>query len=133
MRVEISQEQKESLAGKIDLCVEFLKSTIQPHLTSKDNISVSMGPVLDLYLTRNSLYVKQTRFYNFGFDFPVSTVFYLERDKKTARKYICEAAPDLAVEFLKNWDKAKSQLMNEVNEKNEEVDKLNSFIDNFEL
>lgn len=133
MNIEISQEQKESLAKKISLCVDFLKSVVQPHLTSKDNVTVSMGSVLDLCLTSKEIYVKQTRIYNLVVEFPVRTLYYLEQDKKTAKKYICEAAPELAIEFLKNWDIAKEKLMKEVNAKKEEVNKLNNIIDNFKL
>lgn len=133
MNVEISKEQKEALAEKVSLCVEFLKREIQPHLTSKDNIEISMGDILDLCLTSKEIYVRSTRMFYVGIDIPVRKVLYLEKDRKTAKKYLCDVYPELAVDFLKNWDKAKEQLLRDVADKEKRVNEFNSFVDNFKL
>lgn len=133
MNVEISKEQKAALAEKISMCVEYLKAEIQPHLTSRDKLSANMGEELDLYLTSKEIFVKHTRYYSIGIDFPVSKVLYLEKDRKTANRYICDVEPELAVAFLENWDKAKQSLLQEVADKDAEVNKLTNFIDSFKL
>lgn len=133
MKVEISKAQKEVLGEKIWLCVEFIKREIQPHLISNDKLVVSMGEELDLHITSKQLYVKYTRLLNLGVAIPISKVLLLERDRKNTKKYICDAEPELAVAFLQQWENAKSYLLHEVYDKNQAVDKLNNFIDNFKL
>lgn len=133
MKMEISQAQKDSMGQKLGLCVEFLKREIQPHLIDNDIVTVSMGELMDLCLTRNDIYVKLTRWVSFGVDVPLSKRLYLEKSRKNAKKYICDAEPDLAVEFLQRWSSAKESLLKEVNAKNDEVNKLNNIIDGFKL
>ena len=137
MNIEFSKEQKEALAKKVDLCVEFLKIDVQPYLGSKDNIVLNMGDLFDLCLTKTSMYVKQTRVWDLNFiEIPLNKIFYLEKDRqstKKAKQYICTAAPALAVEFLKRWEKAKYELLDKVNQKNAEVMKLDKLIDDFKV
>lgn len=136
MVVEISKAQKEVLSEKIKLCVDFLKNEVQHHLVSTDKISVSVGVDIDLFITSKDLYVVETRLVPILFMEPSFTrTMYLEKPEKKSKKkkYICEDYPELAVEFLKNWEKAKAFLMEEVAKKVKKVDDLNSFIDNFQL
>ena len=137
MNIEFSQEQKEAIAEKMELCASFLKTDIQPYLTSNDNLVVDMGEFIELCVTKNSMYVKQTRVLDLRFfEVPLNKVFYLEKNRKSVKKskhYICFAAPALAVEFLQQWEKTKNFLQEKVDKKNEEVKKLDSFIDNFKI
>lgn len=133
MKTEISQAQKESMGQKLSLCLEFLKQEIQPHLIDDDQIEVAMGDSMDLCLTRDAIFVKYTRWVSLGFDVPISKNLYLEKDRKTAKKYICDVEPELAVEFLQRWASAKESLLKEVKAKNEEIDMLNNIIDSFKL
>lgn len=135
MKVEISKEQKEALGKKIALCVDFLKKEVQPHLIPSDKIEIGMGDVLDLYITSKSIYVTKTRVINlFIIDFPIRRTLFLEKnDRKQAKKYICDVFPELAVDFLKNWEKAKIKLMKDVFDKTEEIKKLDQFVDSFKL
>ena len=133
MKMEISQTQKENMGEKLKLCIEFLKQEIQPHLINSDTVVVAMGESMDLCLTHNDIYVKYTRWMSMGVDIPVSKKLYLEKDRKTVKKYMCDVAPELAVEFLQRWGAAKEFLLKEVKAKNEEVTKLNNIIDGFKL
>ena len=134
MNVEISKAQKEQIASKINMCVSFLKDEVQPHLTSKDNICINMCEELDLHITNKDLYVKHIRWVNLGIDFSISKTLYLEKsDRKKAKMYICEAFPEMAIKFLEYWEKAKNQLLKEIAEKNEEIKKIDNFIDSFRL
>lgn len=135
MVIEFSNEQKANLAAKVALCVEFLKQEVQPHLISTDKVSVSVGPNLELIITSKELYVKEARVVLLVLFEPTFTrTIYLEKYEKTKKKkFICDDFPELAVEFLKNWEKAKAYLMKEVAKKVKKVDELNSFIDGFQL
>ena len=138
MVVEISNEQKAEIAEKIELCVEFLKQEVQPHLVVSDKISVSVTPDLDLFITHKDLYVKETRVISLPFWEPCYTrTLYLEKParkkSKKNKKYICDNFPEQAVEFLKGWEKAKLQLLEEVSDKIQKVDNLNDFINGFRL
>ena len=135
MVVEISNEQKAVLAEKISLCVEFLKENIQPHLVSGDTVSVSVGVNLDLIITNKSLYVQELREVDlFIWEYTSKHTVYLEKDEKSKKKkFICEDFPELAVEFLRNWEKAKTYLLNEVANKKKKISELDNFIDNFQL
>lgn len=134
MEVEISKDQKEALSRKIRMCVDFLKSEIQPHLISSDRVVIPMGEVLDLCISRQEIYVTKTRVICFIIDWEFKRVLYLEKlDRKMAKKYICDAYPELAVDFLKHWENAKLNLLNQVCEKNKKIDALNTFVDNFRL
>ena len=134
MKVEISKEQKEALSQKISMCVEFLKKEIQPHLISKDKVVVEINENLELIITNKEIYVKNIQLLDFRFFvLSLSNTFYLEKDRQKVKKYICFVKPDLAVVFLQHWEKTKKHLIDQVFEKNMEVSKLNSFIDNFHL
>lgn len=135
MVVEISKEQKEMLSQKIALCVEFIKNEVQPHMVSKDKITFAMNPLLELIITSKDIYVNNSRVVSFLFWEPCfSKLFYLEKQERSKKKkYICEESPELAVEFLRCWGKAKEFLSNEVSVKITKVDSLNSFIDDFKL
>ena len=147
MNIEISKEQKASLAEKMALCVEFLKKEVQPHLTSTDKVvlsacnSFSFGKELELHITSKTLSIIEINsrvigFDFFSFDMPSKHKYTLEKknsNSKNNKQYICEAYPEAAIEFLKNWDNIKNNLMTEVNLKKQEVDKINNFIDNFEI
>lgn len=134
MVVEISKEQKAALGQKISLCVDFLKQDVQPHLISSDKLTIPMGEVLDLCITHKDIYVIKTRTISFFIDFYFKRVLFLEKkNRKQAKKYICEAYPELAVDFLKHWDECKNNLLAQVAEKNKQIDSLNEFVDNFML
>lgn len=134
MKVEISKEQKEALGQKIAMCVDFLKSEVQVHMVKSDTIIVSMGDFLDLYISCNKIYVTETKVLNLGFDFYRKRTYYLEKlDPKKAKRYICDAAPELAVDFLKNWEPAKNALIAQVSDKKKKVNALNEFVDGFQL
>lgn len=137
MVVEISNEQKVEIAEKIALCVEFLKKEIQPHLVVSDKISVEVSSDLDLFITHNNLYVQETCVISLPFWEPCYTrTLYLEKPERKnnkKKKFICENRPELAVEFLKGWEKTKLQLLTEVSEKIKKVDTLNNFINDFKL
>lgn len=133
MKVEISKSQKEALGEKLTLCVSFIKSKVQPHIIKGDTIIVNMGDMLDLCITDTKLYVYEPKTIIPGLDLYAKKVMYLEKDRKHARKYICDACPELAVEFLKNWDKAKAELVRQVKDKTNKVDELNEFVDSFEI
>ena len=134
MKVEISKDQKKHLTDKISLCVEFLKEFIQPHLVSSDKICADAGKFLTLYLTSKELYVIEIRYISLGFDIPIYRTWYLEKsDRKKAKKYLCDVRPELAVEFLKNWETVRNQLTHEVKVKTDTVNKLDTFIDSFTL
>lgn len=132
MNIEISKEQKEGLTQHLNLCVEFMKKEIQPYLTSTDNIVISVGEYLDLCLTCKKMYIKETRFWDLNFvEIPVYKTYYLERNNKSVKKYVCVAAPEIALEFLKQWDKIKYTLQEKKIQKTTEINNLNDFIDNF--
>ena len=134
MKVEISKEQKAALGTKVSLCADFLKNEIQPHIVKGDVIAVSMGDYLDLYISHDKIHVKETKIYSFGIDIPLKRLFFLEKsDRKQAKKYICDAAPELAVEFLKNWENAKTALKKQVSDKMSKVDELDRFVEGFKL
>lgn len=134
MKVEISKAQKEALGQKINLCVDFLKTEVQPHLVRSDKLMIPMGEILDLCITSKEIYIVRTRVVSFFIDFYLKTVLQLEKQpRKKAKKYICEGHPELAVEFLKHWDKAKAQLIDEVLDKNKRVSDLDKFVDSFQL
>lgn len=134
MTIEISKEQKEVIAGKIAMCLDFLKSEVQPHLIHKDKIVVDAGDTLELHITDTDICVKEVRVVSFGVDVTLKKTFTLEKDKRNSKKnknYICESHPEAAIDFLKHWESVKATLMVEVAEKNKEVDKINDFIENF--
>lgn len=135
MVVEITKEQKAQLAEKIGMCVDYLKKEVQPHLVPTDTVSVVVGIDSELFITNKNLYVKESRLISLGFWEPsVSRVVYLEpQEKSKKKKYICEDFPELAVEFLKNWQKTKEFLSSEVAKKVKKEDDLNNFIDDFKL
>lgn len=134
MKVEISKAQKEALGNKIDLCVAFLKKEVQPHLVPTDKLVIAMGEVLDLCITSKEIYVIKTRAVSCIATFYVRSSLLLERPgRKNSKKYICEDYPELAVEFLKHWDKAKQVLSKEVQAKEKEVSDLDNFVDSFRL
>lgn len=134
MKVEISKAQKEALGQKINLCVTFLKNEVQPHIVKSDTIVVNMSDYLDLYITNSRIYVTETKPLIPGIDLYRKRVLFLERPvRKNASKYICEACPDRALEFLKNWDRAKATLSQQVEEKKKQVEDFNRFVDDFQL
>lgn len=135
MVVEITKEQKTQLAEKIGLCVDFLKKEVQPHLVPTDTVSVVVSDELELFITSKKLYVKVADPLSLGFvEIPVSRIVYLEKQEKSKKKkYICEFFPELAVEFLKNWNKTKDRLINEIATKVKKEEDLNNFIDSFKL
>lgn len=134
MNIDISKEQKAALSQKVSLCVEYLKKEIQPNLASKDKIILSINDDLDLYLTNKKFYIKQTHILDFNIiSFPLYKRFLLEKTSKTSKKFICTAAPEFALEFLKQWDKMKYRLQEKVIANTAETDQLNDFIDNFKL
>ena len=134
MKVEISKEQKEALGEKIGLCLAFLKEEIQPHIVKADSIEVAMGDVLDLHITNSKIYVTEAKNILPFVDFYKKRTLLLENlGRKDSKKYICEAAPELAVEFLKNWEKAKTFLSSQVSNKKKQVDDLNRFVEDFKL
>lgn len=134
MKVEISKEQREVLGQKIALCVDFLKKQIQPHLADKDSVVVEMGEVLDLHISKEEIYLTQTKVINLGFELYSKSKIFLEKtDRKKAKKYICDVYPEMAVEFLKNWEETKRKLMIQVNEKNKKLDDISRFVDSFRL
>ena len=134
MNIDISREQKEALMGKVELCAEFIKNEVQPFLTSKDNLIISIDDFLDLSVTSQNLYIKQTRIIDLVvFDLTLYKIFFLENNPKTVKKFICSAAPELAVEFLKQWDKLKYKLNETVIKNTSEKDQLNDFIDTFKV
>ncbi len=135
MVVEISKEQKAALAEKVALCVDFIKETVQPHLVDGDTVSVVLSDNLELLVSNKSLSVciyKRKDLY--------ITVLSLkkmacleETGKSRKKKFLCEDYPELAVEFLKNWEKAKTYLEKQVADKNKKVDELNNFVTSFKL
>lgn len=134
MKVEISKDQRELLGAKVSLCLNFLKEQIQPHLVSKDRIVIPMGEVLDLCITKEECFVIRTRVISLGIDVFLRTKLYLDKaNRKKAKKYICDACPELAVEFLKYWNDAKRELMEQVNEKNKQIADFHSFVNGFQL
>ena len=138
MIVKISEEQKAEIAGKISLCVAFLKQEVQPHMVVSDKISVNVSPDLELFVSRDDLYVKETRVISLPFWEPCYTrTLYLEKPSskknKRKKKFICDCCPELAVDFLKGWEKAKLKLIDEVLDKKKRVDTLNNFINDFKL
>lgn len=134
MEVEISKEQRQALGEKVGLCVAFLKEVIQPHLIKRDKIVIPMGEVLDLCITSKELYVTRTWVVNLFIDFYFRKVLYLEKiDRKKAKKYICEAYPELAVDFLKHWDKAKQELLEQLTVRNKQIEDLDNFVSSFRL
>lgn len=134
MKVEISKEQKEALGEKIGLCVAFLKNEVQPHIVKTDAIEVAMGDVLDLHITSSKIFVTEAKAVIPGIDFYTKRTLLLENlGRKDAKKYICEAAPVLAVEFLKNWEKAKIFLNSQLSNKKKQVEDLNRFVEDFRL
>lgn len=134
MKVEISKAQRELLGTKVSLCLNFLKEQIQPHLVSKDRLVIPMGEVLDLCITEAEIYIIRTRVVSLGVDVFLKSRLYLDKsNRKKAKKYICEACPELAVEFLKHWDSAKRELMGQVNEKNKQIADFHSFVNGFQL
>lgn len=134
MKVEISKEQKLVLGEKINLCVDFLKKQIQPHLVVKDCIVIPMGDILDLYISQKEIFVIKTQVISLGVDFFLKKKLFLEKPgRKKAKKYICEACPELAVDFLKHWEEAKLELMSQVNDKNKKINDFNNFVDGFRL
>lgn len=135
MVFEISKAQKEQLGQRIAWCVKYLEDEIQPHLISKDKIRVCLGESLELFLTDKEMYVKEIKFYNLiVFEFHRSRILYLDKkDRKRAKKYICDVSPESAVEFLKHWEPAKDELNKQVDEKNNKVSEFDKFVDNFKL
>ena len=134
MKVEISKTQKEALGLKVGLCVNFIKTEVQPHLVRTDKLTIPMGEILDLCITSKEIYVVRTRVVSFFVDFYFKTVLQLEKQPhKKVNKYICEGYPEMAVEFLKHWEKAKAVLIDEVLDKNKKVSDLDKFVDNFQL
>lgn len=134
MKIEISKEQKEALGEKIGLCVAFLKNEVQPHIVKSDSLEVAMGDVLDLHITSSKIYVTEAKTIIPGIDFYTKRTLLLENlGRKESKKYICEVAPELAVEFLKNWEKAKSFLSSQVSDKKKQVDKLDQFVNDFTI
>lgn len=134
MKVEISKEQQEALGQKVKLCLDFLKKEIQPHLVASDSVVKPMGDVLDLCITAKEIYVTRTRVVNILFDLEVKKKLLLEKtSRKMSKHYICEAFPELAVEFLQHWERAKADLLLEVGEKNAKIDKLDRFVNDFKL
>ena len=134
MNIDFTQEQKKLIGEKLAQCVRYLKTEVQPHLTRQDNLSIGVGEGLELKLTCKEMYVEKASVFNMGIDLTRRQTFLLEKpqNRKGAKKYLCDAAPDLAFEFLQNWESAKKELETEVDAKKEEVAELNSFIDNFE-
>ena len=93
-----------------------------------------MGDALDLHITSSRIFVTEAKAVIPGIDFYSKRTLHLENPgRKNAKKYICEAAPELAVEFLKNWEKAKVALVAQVAAKTKQVDELNRFVDDFKL
>lgn len=134
MNIEISREQKEALSEKIGMCLEFLKTNVQPYLSSTDNVVINMNEFLDLCITRKKICARETHIINLYFvEIPLHKNYYLEKAKKNAKKYICYAAPRLALDFMHQWEKTKQTLLKQVAEKNEEVSKMNNFINDFEI
>ena len=134
MKVEISKKQKEALGEKIGLCVDYLKKEVQPHIVKSDSIAVAMGEVLDLHITSSKIYVTAAKAVVPGIDFYTKRTLLLENlGRKDAKKYICEAAPELAVEFLKNWEKAKISLTAQIDDKNTQVNKLDQLVNDFKI
>lgn len=137
MIVKISDEQKAEIAEKLLLCVAFLKQEIQPHMVVSDKISVNVSPDLELFISRDDLYVKETRIISLPFWEPCYTrTLYLEKPEKKKskkKKFICDSCPELAIDFLKGWEKAKLKLLEEVTDKIKRVDALNSIINDFKL
>lgn len=134
MKVEISKEQKDALGEKIGLCVDYLKKEIQPHIVKSDSIEVAMGEVLDLHITSTRLYVTESRPIISSIGIYSKRTLLLENlGRKESKKYICEAAPEMAVEFLKNWEKAKSFLSSQVSNKKKEMDALDQLVNDFTI
>ena len=135
MVVEISKEQKAALAEKVALCVDFIKDTVQPHLVDGDTISVVMSDNLELLVSNKAMSVciyKRKDLYVTVLSFK-KTACLVESDKTKKKKFLCEDYPELAVEFLKNWEKAKTYLEKQVADKNKKVDELNDFVTSFKL
>lgn len=137
MKIEISKEQKNNIAEKMTLCVDFLQNDVQPHLTSKDKVIVPVDNTLELHITHKTLFIKQYSVLRAGpLEVPCQHTYTLEKELNKAKqdkRYICEARPEAAIEFLKNWDSVKNTLMRDVAAKIKKVDEINSFIDNFHL
>lgn len=134
MKVEISKEQKEALSKKIALCVDFLKLEVQPHMVNSDLITISMGEVMELCVTSKEVYIINLKPINIGIELCYKRKLSLDKHgSKKAKKYICDVCPELAVEFLRNWEKVRDKLMSEVIEKEKKVKDLNSFVDSFQL
>ena len=134
MKVEISKEQRDALGKKIELCVDFLRKEVQPHIVRNDKIEVAMSSTMDLLLTDSRIYVTESVPIVPGLDFCRKKVWLLENPgRKKDKQYICEANPDLAVEFLKCWKAAKAELEKQISTKNKQVDELNQFVEEFHL
>ncbi len=135
MVVEISKEQKEMLSKKLSLCVDFIKNEVQPHMVANDKISFAVGSTLELVITSKEMYLKNSKVISLVLWEPeLAKVYYLEKQEKSKKKkYVCDVFPELAVEFLKNWEKAKEFLLNEVSSKKTKEENLNSFINDFKL
>lgn len=135
MVVEISKEQKAALAEKVALCVAFIQDTVQPHLVDGDTVSVVVSDTLELLISNKSMSVC---IYN-RMDLYVTvltlkkTACLVEAEKTKKKKFLCEDYPELAVEFLKNWEKTKAYLEKQVADKNKKVDDLNNFVTSFQL
>lgn len=134
MNIDISKEQKEALTKKVALCVEYIKNDVQPYLTSKDNIVINIDEFLDFCLTNKDYYIKQTRILDCNFfEVPLNKIFYLDKRPKAVKKYVCLTAPEIALAFLKQWDKIKHDLNDKVIQNTSDTNKLNDFIDNFKI
>ena len=136
MNIDITKNQQEIIAANVDLCMNFIKNDIQPHLTSSDRISVDVCDDLLLCLTNNSAHIVKTVTHTLFLDFSFKTkqTFILEKGtSKKEKKYLCEKSPELAYEFLQNWQSVKEDLLAEVNTKKEEVGELNDFIGSFKV
>lgn len=134
MNVEITSEQKKIISDKIAMCVDFLKSIVQPHIIKDDKVVVRLDENLDLVVTPEEIYVRETRIISFIIEIERYCSYNLEKsNNKKSKKYICDTNPDLAVVFLQNWEKAKNALLDEVDTKNQQIDVLDDFINNFRL
>ena len=135
MVVEISKEQKALLAEKVALCVDFIKDTVQPHLVDGDTIPVVVSDDLELLVSNKSLFVRiYTRMDLYLTVLTLKkTACLVESEKTKKMKFLCEDYPELAVEFLKHWDKVKGYLELQVSEKVKKVDDLDKFVSGFQL
>ena len=135
MVVEISKEQKALLAEKVALCVAFIKDTVQPHLVDGDTVSVVISDSLELLVSNKSVSVciySRMDLYLTVLTFKKMACL-VESEKTKKMRFLCEDYPELAVEFLKNWEKTKAYLEKQVADKNKKVDDLNNFVSTFRL